>query len=170
MQNDSVVTDLRSEEGGDNKLARITIGATGGPRPDVSESVHSEVVSSAAGLYRDGHYDDAVRKASQRFMNRVGELTDYSGADGVALMNKSFSEKGPLLAFNDRETMTERDEHNGYRFLAAGLTHALRNVLTHEDDYGLEANEALEWLAFISAMHRRLDRSVQIPQEQSTAD
>ena len=170
MQNESVVNDRSGEEGSDSGLVGIILSDTGGPQPDIAEGFHSEVVSSAAGLYRDGHYDDAVRKASQRFVNRVGELTDFFGADGVALMNKSFSEKTPLLAFNDRETMTERDEHNGYRFLAVGLTQALRNVCTHEDDYGLEANEALEWLAFISAMHRRLDRSVQIPQEQSATD
>ena len=80
-------------------------------------------------------------------------------------MNKSFSEDAPLLAFNNRETLIERDEHDGYRFLAVGLTRALRNVLSHHDDYGLEAGTALEWIAFISVMHRRLDQAEQIPQE-----
>ena len=133
---------------------------------DPVETLHPEI-DIAASLYRDSYYDEAVRKASQRFVNRVQELADRPDLDGTGLINKSFSEDSPLLAFNDRHHLSERDEHNGYRFLAVGLTQALRNVLSHHDNYGLEASEALEWLAFISAMHRRLDRAVQIPQEQS---
>ena len=127
------------------------------------ESFHSEV-AIANGLFKDGHYDDAVRKASQRFVNRVQELADRPDLDGVGLINESFSEGTPLLEFNDRETLIERDEHNGYRFLAVGLAQALRNVVTHRDSYGLGAEPAMEWLAFISAMHRRLDQARQIPQ------
>ena len=97
-------------------------------------------------------------------------MADRSDLDGAALMNKAFSEDSPLLEFNDRESMIERDEHNGYRFLAVGLTHAVRNVLTHHDSYGLEALAAFEWLAFISAMHRRLDHAQQIPQPQSAPE
>ncbi len=131
------------------------------------ESLHSDV-AIANGLFKDGHYDDAVRKASQRFVNRVQELADRPDLDGAGLMNNSFSEKSPLLECNDRETLIERDEHNGYRFLAVGLTQAIRNVVTHHDNYGLDAVPALEWLAFISAMHRRLDQAQQIPQQPSS--
>lgn len=132
----------------------------------LADCFHREV-EIAIGLFLDEHYDDALRKASQRYINRVKELTDHPGDDGVGLINKSFSENAPLLAFSDRETRVERDEHNGYRFLAVGLAQALRNVVTHDDNYGLGSEETLEWLAFISAMHRRLDRAVQIPREQS---
>ena len=127
-------------------------------------NLHSEV-GIADGLYKDGHYDDAARKASQRFVNRVQELADRPDLDGVGLMNSSSSEQSPILEFNDRETIIERDTHNGYRFLAVGLTQAVRNVLIHQDHYGLDAVRALEWLAFISAMHRRLDEAQQIPQQ-----
>lgn len=127
------------------------------------ESFHSEV-GIANGLFMDGYYDEAVRKASQRFVNRVQELADRPDLDGVGLMNNSFSENSPLLEFNDRNTVIERDEHNGFRFLAVGLTRAIRNVVTHHDNYGFGATSALEWLAFMSAMHRRLDQAQQIPQ------
>ena len=39
---------------------------------------------------------------------------------------------------------------------------ALRNVMTHADSYALRETDALEWLAFISAMHRRLDGVQQV--------
>lgn len=126
------------------------------------DDFHTEV-GIASGLFMDGHYDDAVRKASQRFLNRVQELADRPDLDGVSLMNAALSKDSPILAFSDRETLKERDEHDGYRLLAVGLTRAVGNVFTHHDEYGLEAVPAFEWIAFISAMHRRLDEAQQIP-------
>lgn len=87
---------------------------------------------------------------------------------GTGLMNQAFSENSALLQFNDRETLIERDEHNGYRFPEVGLTHAARSVVTHHDHYGLDDCGAFEWLAFISAMHRRLDQARQIPKPPSS--
>lgn len=130
-------------------------------RLDLAAHFHPELDPSW-GLFRDGHYDEAVRKASQRFINRVQGLVDRPDLDGAGLIEKTFSSQSPLLAFNDRATPTQRDEHDGYRFLAAGLTRALRNVLSHVDDYGLGETSAFEWLVFISAMHRRLDRAEQV--------
>lgn len=122
---------------------------------------HFEVERSLA-LFEDGHNDEAVRKASQRFINRVQEWVNRPDLDGVALINKVFSADAPLLIFNDRSTPIERDEHDGYRYLAVGLASALRNVVTHHDDYGLDQETAWEWLVFISAMHRRLDQAEQV--------
>ena len=127
-------------------------------------SLHDEL-DLAFGLFRDGHYDEALRKASQRFINRIQELVNRPDLDGTGLIEKSFSSQSPLLAFSNRETQIERDEHDGFRFLAAGMTRALRNVLTHHDNYGLDATTASEWLAFVSAMHRRLDEAEQIAEE-----
>lgn len=128
--------------------------------------LHREL-DSAWGLYCDEYYDEAVRKASQRFANRAKELTNRPDLDGSALMEQAFSAQSPLLEFSDRGTMIERDEHDGYRFLAVGLTRALRNVLSHTDSYGLDQNSALEWLTFISAMHRRLDQAQQVTAAQA---
>ena len=63
-------------------------------------------------------------------------------------------------------SLTERDDHNGYRFLGAGLMLAIRNVMTHTDEHDLTPTEAFEWLAFISAMHRRLDSAQQVALQQ----
>ena len=126
-----------------------------------AQNMHGELAAPLE-LFVDGHYDEALRKAAQRFINRVQELTNREDLNGVALMNQTFSEDTPLLAFNERSTLVERDEHNGFRFLAVGLTQAVRNVLSHADQYGLDRVSALEWLMFVSAMHRRLDDSFQV--------
>lgn len=134
------------------------------------DDLHSET-GIAHDLFRDGYHQDAVRKAAQRYVNRVAELAaDDPGSrdrQGVDLINRVFSEDSPVLAFNPRLSLTERDDHNGYRFLGTGLTLAVRNVMTHTDDRGLTTAEAFEWLAFISAMHRRLDDVQQVLPESS---
>ena len=133
------------------------------------DDLHSET-GIAHDLFRDGHHQDAVRKAAQRYVNRVAELAaDDPGArdrQGVDLINRVFSEDSPVLAFNPRLSLTQRDEHNGYCFLGVGLMLAVRNVMTHTDDHGLTPTGAFEWLAFISAMHRRLDGAQQVPPQQ----
>lgn len=137
------------------------------PTPSLEPSLrflHHEL-DLALGPFVDGYYDEALRKASQRFINRIKELVNRPDLDGSGLIEKTFSAQSPLLAFNSRATPIERDEHDGYRFLAAGLTRALRNVVTHLDNYGLDATTAWEWLVFISAMHRRLDQAEQIAEE-----
>ena len=126
--------------------------------------LHGETELAHA-LFRDGHCQEAVRKATERYINPVAELADLPDSEdrqGSALVNRAFSEDRPILAFNPRETLTERNEHSGYRFLAGGLVLALRNVMTHADSYALRETDALEWLAFISAMHRRLDGVQQV--------
>ncbi len=125
-----------------------------------------EETSRAHALFRDGHHQEAVRRAAQRYSNRVAERTGEAAdtRQGMALIVRAFSENDPLLAFNSRESLVERDEHNGYRSLAVGLVLAIRNVLTHTDDHSLTESEAFEWLAFISAMHRRLDSAQQVVQ------
>lgn len=126
--------------------------------------LHPEL-NLALDLFADGYFDEALRKASQRFINRVKDLVNRPDLDGSGLIEKTFSSKSPLLAFNNRETPIERDEHDGYRFLAAGLSRALRNVVTHHDNYGLDGTSAWEWLVFVSAMHRRLDQAEQVAEE-----
>ena len=81
---------------------------------------------------------------------------------GASLMNHVFSAERPVLVFSEtRLTPTEISFHNGYRSLSLGLTEAVRNVYTHQDELDVAEEEALEWLGFISAMHRRLDRAAQ---------
>ena len=117
----------------------------------------------AHGLLIDGHGTEAVRRAAQRFINRVAALVypeeDERGdqQDGVPLMAAAFAREAPLLSFSRMSTRVERNEHDGYRNLAIGLALGLRNVATHADEYPMDHDGAFEWLAFISAMHRRLD-------------
>ena len=109
------------------------------------DDLHDEL-SRSMGLYRDGYYDEAVRKASQRFINRVAERAGRPDLDGAALIQKAFSDDKPLLEFNIRETAYKRNEHDGFRFLAVGLVRGVRNLLAHSDDYGLTSCVGMDGL------------------------
>ena len=107
-------------------------------------------------MFEDGHLQEAVRKAAERFINRVAHEAEREEMYGVSLMNHVFSANQPVLVFSEKRlTPTERSIHNGYRSLAVGLTEAVRNVYTHQDELDVSEVEAMEWLGFISAMHRR---------------
>ena len=123
--------------------------------------LHAEV-QLATDLYEAGFLQEAVRKAAERFSNRVAEKAEREDLTGRDLMNQAFSSDKPALVFSeDRITAAERNWHDGYRSLATGLSAGVRNVYTHLDDVSVDEIEALEWLGFISAMHRRLDRAAQ---------
>lgn len=137
-----------------------------GEPPDPERSLtlselHSEV-GLAVALFEAGFLQEAVRKAAERFGNRVAEKAEREDLTGKNLMNQVFSADKPALVFSEvREKATERNWHDGFRFLAAGLSVGVRNIYTHLDSVQVSETEALEWLAFISAMHRRLDTAFQ---------
>ena len=126
------------------------------------ELLHAEV-QIAADLFADGHLQEAVRKAAERFSNRVAEKAEREDLTGSALMHQVFSggDHPDLVFSEERKTASEKSWHDGYRYLAAGLSTGVRNIYTHLDAVQVDEIEALEWLAFISAMHRRLDRAFQ---------
>ena len=122
---------------------------------------------------------NAIREAAEQFLIRLqrlaeaSERADVQNEQGRRLVNRLFAapeDREPVLVFNPLSTRVERDEHNGYRELALGMTQALRNVLTHDPERReMEPAEALEWLGFISAMHRRLDQATLAPPHEPRA-
>lgn len=150
--------------------------ATANRRPALLLAVselHPET-ECAHDLIRDGHYGNAIREAAERFLIRLQHLAEQSerpdvqNAQGGRLVGRMFgdldSQTGPVLVLNSLTTRTERNEHRGYRLLALGMAEMLRNVLTHDPTHReISAAEALEWLGFISAMHRRLDEATLAP-------
>lgn len=123
------------------------------------QDLHPEL-AIAAELLACGTHQEAVRKAAERFLNRVGEEAKREHLHGTRLLGQVFSDQQPLLLLGaGLTTPSEQSFHRGYRHLALGLAEAVRNVYTHDDEVAVTEVEALEWLGFISAMHRLLDRA-----------
>ncbi|MFQ5745406.1 MAG: TIGR02391 family protein [Acidobacteriota bacterium] len=120
--------------------------------------LHPRIATACADLYRDGHYSNAVLNASVALVNFVKEKSARHDLDGSALMLEVFSPNKPILAFNDLADQTDKDEQQGMMFLFAGAVLALRNPRAHkllEDS----PEEALEYIALLSLLAKRLDRA-----------
>jgi uncharacterized protein (TIGR02391 family) len=77
--------------------------------------------------------------------------------DGSALMGEAFKDSDPPIALADLTTETGRNIQAGFRFLFMGAVRGIRNPDAHELFKALDAEEALETLAFASLLMRRLD-------------
>jgi Protein of unknown function (Hypoth_ymh) len=69
-------------------------------------------------------------------------------------MTLAFRDADPALRLSQ-----DRNEQQGYMYLFAGATAAIRNPLCHTAEDVLDAEESYECLVFASLLFRYLDRS-----------
>lgn len=118
--------------------------------------LHPEVVDSAGLLFSDGHFSQAVFEALKALETRVREQSglDLSGRD---LMAQAMAGDPPLINMSIEAGRSGRDEQEGFRFVFMGAMQGIRNpkghLLVKQDD----PQRALEYLALVSILFRRLD-------------
>jgi uncharacterized protein (TIGR02391 family) len=71
------------------------------------------------------------------------------------------ADKG-VLKVTPCRTDTDRNVHDGIKFLSAGLMQAIRNPHAHETalDWPISKEDAMDILSFISFLWRQLDKAV----------
>lgn len=106
-------------------------------------------------LFANGHFNEAVRKACERFEKTVQDRSGLQG-NGTKLMSKVFSPSGPILRLNDGITENEKNVQEGYMHLTMGMMSAIRNVFSHGDEEQRSPEEAFEMLLFINWLYRFL--------------
>lgn len=126
--------------------------------PTTSHMYHSEVLKAAGSLYNWGHYRQAVLAASTELINAVANKAGVA-ASGAGAMQQVFSKKEPIL-----RVAAHPEEQQGYMQLFAGMVGAVRNTTAHPKmgEPDMDMNEALEWLGFLSALFRILERTEKI--------
>ena len=120
--------------------------------------LHPRIAAVCVDLYRNGHYRNAVLDASVALVNYVKEKSRKHELDGSGLMTNVFSKNNPVLAFNDRRDKTDEDEQEGMMHLFVGAVLALRNPRAHALNLD-SAEGALEYIAFISMLAKRVDQA-----------
>jgi uncharacterized protein (TIGR02391 family) len=123
--------------------------------------LHPEISRAATDLYRDGHYSNAIEDAVKA-LNALVRLRSGADADGMTLMQSVFSPKKPILSFNNLSDQSDIDEQTGFMMLFSGAVAGLRNPRAHrlmKDD----AEQTLEFIAFVSLLAKLLDRTKKIP-------
>ncbi len=118
--------------------------------------LHPLIANACSGLYRGGHYKQAVLEGSIALVNCVKEKSRQDLLDGSGLMGTVFSPKNPLLAFNRLKSKADKDEQEGFMHLFLGAVLALRNPRAHAifDD---SPESALDYIALLSMLAKRLD-------------
>lgn len=119
--------------------------------------LHAEIARAVSGLFRDGHYANAVEDAVKA-LNALVRLRSGIDADGSSLMERAFSPTNPVLKFNALTDQTDRDEQKGFMMMFSGAVAGLRNPRAHRLMVDTP-EDALEFIAFTSLLAKLLDRA-----------
>ncbi len=122
--------------------------------------LHETLQDDITEMFRDGHFNEAVRKALERFEKHIQDTISDHRSFGRDLMAKAFNENNPLISLNDMKTANDRSEQEGFKFLTMGAMSGMRNLYSHGDVAQMSANDALERLAFISLLFKRVEKAL----------
>lgn len=129
----------------------------------LERGIHAEVLKYCKPeALQDNHFH-AVFEAIKGLNSRIKEMSGLD-IDGVNLINTVFSEKAPYLAINSLRSQSEKDEHNGFRYLILGVQTMFRNPISHEAkiNWEISGQDGLDILTTVSLIHRKLDQAVLI--------
>lgn len=120
------------------------------------ENFHPRVIEAAGKLFADGHFQRAVTEAFVSLEVRVRGLLGSENS-GTKLMDEAFAGKDPKLGVSTHEGRSGQDEQAGFHSIFRGVMLGIRNPNAHELSVEQDPQEALEYLAFASLLHRRVD-------------
>jgi uncharacterized protein (TIGR02391 family) len=102
------------------------------------------------------HYSSAVLKASIALRDLMREKSALIGPDFDDLAGQALSLRSPRIVVADVTSDTGKSIQRGTTLLAQGVFAAMRNLVAH-NDVSIPHEEALEMLATISFVARRID-------------
>ncbi len=123
--------------------------------PFAERNIHSGLPTVVKDLFDNGFFSQATFEAL-KFLD--GEVHRLSGSTqyGSKLMLSVFSGASPQLALTPLQTISEKDEQEGYKFLFAGSVLAIRNPRGHDVAVPETPEECLDHLSLASLLLRKL--------------
>jgi len=122
--------------------------------------LHEALKDDVAELFRNGHFNEAVRKALERFEKAIQDAIGDHKTFGRDLMAKAFGGNQPPISLNDLKTANDRSEQEGFKFLTMGAMSGMRNLYSHGDVEQMSAMDAVERLAFVSLLFKRVEEAL----------
>jgi uncharacterized protein (TIGR02391 family) len=122
-----------------------------------SFSLHPVLLPDCKKMFFDGHVNDSVRKALERFEKNVQSISGLHDKQGADLMALVFSEDNPKIALSDIKIKSGKNKQMGFKFISMGIMHWWRNNLSHGDEPQISHHDALGRLILVSNLFHELD-------------
>ena len=119
--------------------------------------LHEALTDDCLEMFRNGHFNEAVRKAIERFEKYIQTAINDHTTIGKALIGKAFNRDNPLIPINANKTGNDLSEQEGFMHLAMGAMSGLRNLYSHGDVDQMSVTDAIERLSFVSLLFKRID-------------
>jgi uncharacterized protein (TIGR02391 family) len=126
--------------------------------PFIRHNIHPDFPPKVRKLFDDGHYAEATFEAF-KFIDKIIQRHSKNKESGFKLMMNAFNENNPLIRLTRLSNISEIDEQEGFKFLFAGGSKAIRNPRGHECNIKDNENTCLDHLAFASLLIRRLEQA-----------
>jgi uncharacterized protein (TIGR02391 family) len=160
--------------GEDGKLRAVTQASTLSEAQDragrlrsqlINRNVHHDVLQFCKAELLQENYFHAVFEATKSVAQKIRDKTGLMG-DGADIVNEAFKISAPMLAINSLRTETEQSEQKGFANLLRGMFGTFRNVTGHAPKitWPIKEEDALDLLALVSYLHRRLDAAAIVVQ------
>ncbi len=122
--------------------------------------LHPSMLPDCKQMFIEGHINESVRKALERFEKLVQDLTGLHDKQGPELMAAAFNEQNPKIRFNKLATLQEVNKQLGFKLTTMGLMHWWRNNLSHGDEEQLPHHDALSRLIMISSLFHEIEQKM----------
>lgn len=120
-------------------------------------ALHPYLLPECQKLFKDGHLNESVRKALEKYEAYVQRKASVSKI-GANLMAAAFNETAPLISIADVTTVRGKGLQDGFKFLSMGAMEFWRNFCSHGDEDQLSHHDAIAVLAAVSHFLHYLDR------------
>lgn len=135
--------------------AALSDGRRGVPGVAVDE-LHPLIAAATAKLLANRHYDEAVLAGALALRNILREASGHVDLDGTDLAGAALGGTPPPIVVADPNSTSGKGQQNGWRLLAQGCFLALRNPVAHERGVHQDRISAMEALATMSLVARRV--------------
>lgn len=124
--------------------------------PFDERNVHPDIAAVSIKLFDNGHYAQATFEAFKYLENQVKTVSGIEET-GSSLMMNAFNEASPKIKLSDLQTMSDRDEQKGFRYIFAGTMSGIRNPRGHDNRVD-SIDLCLDHLSIASVLLRTLGK------------
>jgi uncharacterized protein (TIGR02391 family) len=125
--------------------------------------LHPLLIEHVQNLFLNGHYSQSIFEGCKLFEEYIKSKSNIHQIGGKSLMSKVFDENNPILKINKLKTPFDKDEQEGFKFLAMGVMVGVRNPKAHTVIELKDPIRAIKYLSLISLIIERIEDNLSAP-------